>query len=80
MSLSEAEELWLSGLFSEVDEILERPGLNSWEKRFLRDLSERFHEYSENLRLSPKQWKSIRIIADKVRYDIGDDLDFVGIP
>lgn len=53
-----------------VEEILRataeiRGKLNNWERSFLDDIEKQFDELGSQMRLSPKQWKSLEQINDK---------------
>lgn len=45
-----------------LDQIDDR-SLDAWQKEFITGLRERYEEYGERVKLSPKQWEKLREIA-----------------
>lgn len=68
MSLTSEEMDFLQAVFEEFEQ---NPSLvNDWEHGFMQNNYERFEEFQEGTRLSPKQWSVIRDVAEK--YGVGD--------
>jgi hypothetical protein len=63
MPISSEQEELLNAIFSEAEDA---PGLNDWERNFLKDNMQRYKEYGAGINLSPKQWAVLKKIHDKV--------------
>ncbi len=55
---------WLQKLDKAVD--LNWDDMTEWERRFIEDILERFHQHGERTIISPKQWEIITRISEKV--------------
>lgn len=64
MALTQEEESELQLCLDEIHANEDR--LTEWEKGFISDMSDRFEKYEQTLFVSPKQWKIIRRVYDKV--------------
>ncbi|HSW39221.1 MAG TPA: hypothetical protein VLL97_06990 [Acidobacteriota bacterium] len=41
------------------------PSLTAWEQSFVEDILERFRQYGQKTRISPKQWETIRRLYEE---------------
>lgn len=62
MALNDQEQEYLEAV---IDHFTEDPRpCNDWERGFMQDQCERFEEYGNDTRFSPKQWNIIFKIGD----------------
>jgi len=66
MSLTDEQEEQIRFMLSELDSDEARKMLNTWEQGFISDQVKRYDQYGSQLNLSPKQWKKINDLYEKV--------------
>lgn len=64
MGLTREQQDEFQGLMADIRRYWSK--LSEWELNFCSDQEERFAKYSGDIRLSPKQWETLRKIHEKV--------------